>query len=321
MQYLGRCFLVTIGIVFVISIVWIYSFSHIRLPATDVFPAKKILSPLKIIEGDVRATDDVRVHYWFYDRGTAVVTIFFHGGVCGSSEQFRLMGADAYAEKFGSILMFDERGCGKSQLQVPKETINPARLALDVDELRAKIIPGSPVVIFGRSYGGVLATLYATSHPQNVVGALLVVPGYFDFSTNTKGMTEIDTATNERILQEELDFLKEHYYAKLSEVPENQNGAEESSGGMTEAYFSNLTVTTENHEPWLDALSDIPTLVISGEFDTRVPPLAIEHMKPHLPNATFVEIPNSGHYNEYTHADEFTRAVAAWWDGAKIERK
>jgi pimeloyl-ACP methyl ester carboxylesterase len=260
----------------------------------------------KLYENDILTSDNVRLHFWFYNEGTSTVTVFFHGGVCGDSSQFRAMGAEVYRKQFGSLLIFDERGCGKSQLDVPAESINAARLALDVDELRAIVIPNKPIVLLGRSYGGVLATLYATSKPKNVVGVVLVAPGYFDAATSIAGGALIDPVVNARILQAEHDYLIEHY--------NNFVVADDSvTGGMTDSYFSNLAVTTVNHIEWLASLSDIPTLIITGEFDTRVPQLAVQEMKKVLPSAIYVEIANSGHYGQYTHEEEFLAAVQEWW--------
>lgn len=271
-------------------------------------------SPDTLIESDFTTSDGIHLHYWFYDRHTDIVTVFFGGGGCGDSAQFRVMGAGAYTEHFGSVLTFDQRGCGKSEHDVPGNSINAARLAADVDELRAAIIPDKPIIIFGRSFGGVLATLYATSYPKNLVGAVLVAPGHFDAVLNARGGALIDKEINARILNEEYEYRREHYYDVISTGESNHDpDIDDLNQNSTNNYFEIFSITTVNHESWLTTLASTPTLIISGEFDAIVPPLAIDHMKLILPSATFVQIPGSGHYAEYTHSSEFLNVVEEWW--------
>ena len=69
------------------------------------------------VEGDIMTSDGVRLHYWFYNRGTETVTIFLHGGPGRETYDFRdTYMPDGYADRFGSLLVFDQRGGGRSVL-------------------------------------------------------------------------------------------------------------------------------------------------------------------------------------------------------------
>jgi pimeloyl-ACP methyl ester carboxylesterase len=58
--------------------------------------------------------------------------------------------------------------------------------------------------------------------------------------------------------------------------------------------------------------SDIPTLVLAGEYDTGVPPYVVRQIPPTLAQATYVEIPASGHLQlaSYNVGSDCARAIA-----------
>jgi pimeloyl-ACP methyl ester carboxylesterase len=58
--------------------------------------------------------------------------------------------------------------------------------------------------------------------------------------------------------------------------------------------------------------SDIPTLVLAGEFDTGVPPYVVRQIPPTLPRSTYVEVPASAHLQlaSYNIGSDCARAIA-----------
>lgn len=278
-------------------------------------------------EGDFITSDGIRIHYWYFNRGTDVVTIFLHGGPGGSTSDIRQFGqAERYADKFGSLLAFDQRGGGESERDatVLGESVTIDRFIQDINELREKVIPDHKVVVFGRSFGGLLGVRYAASHPEGVLGYLLVVPGQFssdnvllekqraDLVTSVGGQEEMN-----RISQQEKDIalnIRKQQGSPDTAQLDNTNHDNDISVG--DALRANSDYYQHEEYSLLPNLTNIPTVVVYGAYDMEVPPLAIEAMKPYLPDATFVELPG-GHGSAYTYEKEFFEGVQKLFDQVK----
>ncbi len=72
------------------------------------------------------------------------------------------------------------------------------------------------------------------------------------------------------------------------------------------------TIYTHDRFPALDTLQDIPTLVIAGDKDQILPVTHSREIARHLPNAEFIEIPDSGHVVMLEHADEVNAALISF---------
>lgn len=280
---------------------------------------------LKNVESDIVTSDGVRLHYWLYERGTPAVTIFLHGGPGMDSSMFRQMGAaERYADAFGSLLVFDQRGCGLSEAEPSlANTLTFARSIRDIEELRAHVIPNSDVIIYGRSFGGLLAVHYAASMPKHVLGYILDVPGIFFGPTNDQGRETLhelhtDKESSEILGQSALSVAIRQERDKVSKTfPQELEGTEVSSDTELSAepwnpgatFVTNENLFNEDYYPLLSSLKDIPTLVISGEYDTVVSAAAIDAMKPYLKQATFLEFPKAWHFATYVHEAETHAAI------------
>lgn len=116
--------------------------------------------------------------------GDGPVFVYLHGGPGYRSADFvRSVGPLIAAE--GTLIAFDQRGAGCS----PRGDA-PERYALDAQVADvAEVIrrnAGRPVVLVGHSYGGLLATHVALSHPEIVAGlALLDAPLDLDHAIET----------------------------------------------------------------------------------------------------------------------------------------
>jgi pimeloyl-ACP methyl ester carboxylesterase len=295
------------------------NFSHISQQQSSEAPGD--------IEGDFYTSDNVRIHYWYYNRGTSFVTIFLHGGPGSSSSDVRKTGqAERYADHFGSLLVFDQRGGGASErgTTVLNGKMSLDRFVQDINELRSAVIPDRDVIIFGRSFGGLLAARYANSNPKNVRGYILAAPGQFSSDNNLlqnqrdalvagvgeEKMREVAAADRSAILQ---------LHEKMGDVVESldeEQDTHEDDIDVGSALVASGDYYSHEEFSLLPILNTIPTLVAFGSYDTQVPPLAIEAMKPYMPNASFVELPG-GHGAAYTHEVEFFKAVQAFFDSIK----
>ncbi|OLP55949.1 prolyl aminopeptidase [Rhizobium rhizosphaerae] len=122
---------------------------------------------------------DGHVIYW-EKVGTpgAKPAVFLHGGPGGGCTPTfrRFFNPEAY-----DVLLFDQRGCGRSTPHAGLEANTTWHLVADIERLRELMGVGKWQV-FGGSWGSTLALAYAETHPERV--SELVVRGIY---TLTKG--------------------------------------------------------------------------------------------------------------------------------------
>ena len=100
-------------------------------------------------------------------KGTPVV--FLHGGPGGSCEpgHRRFFNPEAYR-----IILFDQRGSGKSRPHASLEENTTWDLIDDLEKIR-EFLQIDRWVVFGGSWGSTLALAYAQTHPERVLGLIL----------------------------------------------------------------------------------------------------------------------------------------------------
>jgi proline iminopeptidase len=98
-----------------------------------------------------------------------VPVVFLHGGPGGNCEpgHRRFFNPEEYR-----IILFDQRGCGKSKPHASLEENTTADLINDLEKIRQHL-GIDKWVVFGGSWGSTLALVYAESYPQKVLGLIL----------------------------------------------------------------------------------------------------------------------------------------------------
>jgi proline iminopeptidase len=119
-------------------------------------------------------TGDGHSVYWERSgtRG-AKPAVFLHGGPGGgfSPSHRRLFDPDLY-----DVLLFDQRGCGKSTPNASLDNNTTWHLVSDIEKLR-EMVGVETWQVFGGSWGSTLALAYAEKHPDRV--SELVVRGIY----------------------------------------------------------------------------------------------------------------------------------------------
>jgi proline iminopeptidase len=115
-------------------------------------------------------------HTIYWERvGTkgAKPAVFLHGGPGGtiSPRHRRLFAPDRY-----ELILFDQRGCGKSVPNASLEANTTWHLVADIERLR-ETFGFEKWLVFGGSWGSTLALAYAETHPERV--SELVVRGIY----------------------------------------------------------------------------------------------------------------------------------------------
>ena len=115
-------------------------------------------------------------HTIYWERvGTrgAKPAVFLHGGPGGGSspKQRRVFDPKLY-----DVILFDQRGCGKSTPHASLEANTTWHLVADIEKLR-EMAGFDRWLVFGGSWGSTLALAYAETHPDRV--SELVVRGIY----------------------------------------------------------------------------------------------------------------------------------------------
>ena len=107
-------------------------------------------------------------------------------------------------------IAYDQRGTGKSTVEnLNSSTITMDLMVLDIENLRQHLGIKKWVVL-GHSFGGMLASYYATIHPTRIEKLILSSSGGIDLDL----LSYVETRTNEKLSTVERDSL-DYYNQKL----------------------------------------------------------------------------------------------------------
>ncbi|UZJ44156.1 prolyl aminopeptidase [Marinimicrobium sp. C6131] len=98
-----------------------------------------------------------------------IPVLFVHGGPgagCGKYDR-RYFDPECYR-----IILFDQRGAGRSTPHASLEGNNTRALVADMEEIR-RFLGVEKWVLFGGSWGSTLSLVYAETHPERVLGLIL----------------------------------------------------------------------------------------------------------------------------------------------------
>ncbi len=274
---------------------------------------------------------DGHVIYW--ERcGTpgAKSVVFLHGGPGSgcSSGQRRQFDPELY-----DILLFDQRGCGRSTPFACLEHNTTWHLVADIERLR-EMCGHDRWMVFGGSWGSTLSLSYAQAHPEHVTE--LVLRGIFlsqqrELDWLMKyGASELYPEQWEKFVglipEGERGDLTEAYYRRLT----SDDHAVQLAAAKEWSTWEGMTVTLlpdpamleefiedqhaiaiariENHyfrnKCWLEEgqllknahrLKGIPGVIVQGRHDCCTPPAAAWALKQAWPKVELQIVPDGGH--------------------------
>jgi len=258
--------------------------------------------------------------------------VFLHGGPGGGSspEHRRQFNPDKY-----KILVFDQRGCGKSTPYASLEANTTWHLVDDIEKLRTKVAKVEKWQVFGGSWGSTLSLAYGQKYPERITE--LVLRGIFLFDQNEidwmyseGGASQIYPDKFEDFLgaipEDERANLVEAYRKRLtSDDPDVRLAAAKAwskwegdivtllPSPSTIEHFTSPEVAVavariENHymenHGWIEEgqllrdaskLRGIPGVIVQGRHDTCTPPVAAWRLKAAWPEVELNIIPDGGH--------------------------
>lgn len=182
-------------------------------------------------QGMLDTGDGHQVYWELCGNPEGKPAVFLHGGPgSGCAPVHRRL----FDPKRYNVLLFDQRGCGRSTPHASLENNTTWDLVRDIETLRQDVMRVDKWLVFGGSWGSTLALAYAQTHPLRA--SALIVRGIF-----TLRQSEIDW-----FYQEGASWLFPDYWEHfLAPIPEDERG------DLVGAYHRRLT--GENREEQLRA--------------------------------------------------------------------
>ena len=114
-------------------------------------------------------SDVHRLHVEECGRPDGLPVVFVHGGPGAGCEHWnrQFFDPDVYR-----IILFDQRGCGRSVPHAELTGNNTGALVADMEAIR-NLLGIERWVVFGGSWGSTLGLVYAETHPERVLGLIL----------------------------------------------------------------------------------------------------------------------------------------------------
>lgn len=124
--------------------------------------------------GFLNTQDGHQVYWELCGNPQGKPAIFLHGGPGSgcSAVHRRLFDPQQY-----KVLLFDQRGCGRSTPHASLENNTTWHLVADMERLRAEVLEADQMLVFGGSWGSTLGLAYAQKHTDRV--SELIVRGIF----------------------------------------------------------------------------------------------------------------------------------------------
>jgi proline iminopeptidase len=135
---------------------------------------RTLYPPIEPHRVETLAVDELhRLHVEICGRDDGLPVVFLHGGPGAGCEPWHRRFFDPARYR---IVLFDQRGCGRSRPHAALEANTTAHLLADMERIREHL-GIDHWVVFGGSWGSTLALAYAETHPDRVLG--LVLRGIF----------------------------------------------------------------------------------------------------------------------------------------------
>lgn len=269
--------------------------------------------------------------------------LLLHGGPGATHE---------YLEAFDSWLpgagieyyYYDQLGSAYSDQPKDPELWDIPRFVDEVEQVRKALgLDAGNFVLYGQSWGGLLAMEYALAHPENLKGLVISnmmssIPAYNEYAKNVL-MPEMDPAVLKEVLAFEaardyenpryMELLVPNFYEQhILRMPADQwpDPVNRAFMRLNHDVYIPMQGPSEmgasgKLEHW-DRSGDLskitaPTLVIGARYDT-MDPKHMEWMAKQLPHGTYLYCPNGSHMALYDDQKAYFEGLIAFL--RKIDR-
>ena len=280
--------------------------------------------------GYLKVGDGHELYYEESGNPNGKPAVFLHGGPGGGcmEKMRRFFNPDVYR-----IVLFDQRGCGKSRPHASLENNTIWDLVNDIEILRASL-QIDRWQVFGGSWGSTLALAYSQTHPERV--SELVLRGIFMLRKKEiqwfyqKGASELFPDLWQHYLEpipkSERDDLLGAYYKRLTSddpdirlqaakawsrwesstsflIPNEKMAAAFDANDLALSlariechYFVNDGFMEDNQLiNNVDKIRNIPSVIVQGRYDVVCPSISAWELAQAWPEADLRIVPDAGH--------------------------
>ena len=262
-------------------------------------------------------------------RADGVPVVVLHGGPGGGSSPAMRRYFDPGIYR---IILFDQRGCGRSKPHANIEANTTWHLVTDIERIR-DALGIDRWIVFGGSWGATLALIYAQAHPAQV--AHLVLRGVFlmtqaelswfygggagqfwpDVWSRFTDPVPLDErhdligAYHRRLFSG--DMMVETRFARAWAAWENTLASIENDGpgGESPAEYARAFARLENHYfthagflvrdgqilDDMGRLKNVPGTIVQGRYDMICPPVSAHKLHKAWPGSQLIMVPRAGH--------------------------
>jgi proline iminopeptidase len=301
--------------------------SHLETP--DRFGANRRSAALSA----VAFVDTVGARLAVFEEGTAGDTIvLLHGGP-GVPDYLADVSAILATEH--RVLRFDQRGTGQSTCHSGQYSLDD--YVEDVDAVR-HTYGLERLLLLGHSWGGTVAQLYATRHPDRVAKLCLCNSGIglgddwrameravmahnrrrsglggFMLLGLDQALALLSGATGDRAARRMMARVWRNYFDPPESAPAPSQ--EWLAGVHSRPIFGTRRAALAADANDLRGLGSVPVLIIFGEHD--IYGRTTERLVARFPNARVVIIPHAGHIPWLQNRTEFVAAIGAFFEADK----
>lgn len=252
-----------------------------------------------------------KLHFKTFGTGKPILII--NGGPGMNSDGFATVAMELAKKDFKTII-YDQRGTGKSTIDNPNKTnITMNLMVEDIENLRNHL-KIEKWTILGHSFGGIMATYYASKHPEAIDKLIFSSSG----GVNMKFTSYVQKRLSANLTSIESDSL--NFYQRKRETGDNsQKTIEKRAHFLAKAYVfdkskstgiaqrmttTNYTINSLVFEDLLKIPFDCsnsfqnfkqPVLILQGKNDIISIETAQEIAKA-FPNSKLILMENCGHY-------------------------
>ncbi|HKE44891.1 MAG TPA: prolyl aminopeptidase [Steroidobacteraceae bacterium] len=281
--------------------------------------------------GMLRVSDLHEIYYEECGNPRGKPALFVHGGPgAGAGKDSRRF----FDPKRYRIVLFDQRGCGRSKPHASLVDNTTWHLVEDIERLRENL-GVERWLVFGGSWGSTLALAYAQTHPERV--SALVLRGIFLLRRKEiqwfyqEGASAIYPDPWEQYLAAippaERSDLVSAFYRRLTGSDTRAALEAAKAWSIWEAATSYLHPNPENIARWsddefatavariechyfvnrgffthdeqllrnVDAIRRIPAVIVQGRYDVVCPMMSAWDLHRAWPEAQFLVVPDAGH--------------------------
>ncbi|MEB3214685.1 MAG: prolyl aminopeptidase [Nostocales cyanobacterium 94392] len=282
-------------------------------------------------EGKLQVSDLHTIYFEESGNPQGKPIVVLHGGPGGGCP-------DYYRQYFNPekwrLIMFDQRGCGKSTPHAELRENTTWDLVGDIEKLREHL-GIDQWIVFGGSWGSTLSLAYSQTHPQRCTG--LILRGIFMLRQKElhwfyqEGASNIFPDAWEEYLKpiplEERDDLLAAYYQRLTSEDKRIRLEAAKAWSIWEASTSKLLLDKQLMQTFgesafadafariechyfvnkgfferedqlllnVDKIRHIPAVIIQGRYDIVCPMISAWELHKQWKEAKFIVVPDAGH--------------------------